>query len=231
MKRLSRLAASLAVAFAATGAAAQTVTLDFNDLPATATFFEGSSVSYKGFDFSSATGTAGSSWYWAPGDSRFVSGAGPAGNNNITGYVDGAPADQYDAFVISSATPFTFQSAFFSGGCDKGCAAPNPIFLQLVTTDGDLINLGGFDDMVLDPSTSTFNLPSLGGITYTNTGYGGTLLTEIAVWAPSGQFSMDDVVLGQVAAVPEPSTYGLMALGLAGVGFMVRRRKQEDAQA
>jgi PEP-CTERM motif len=227
MKRISRLAAGLAVAFATTVAGAQTVTLDFNDLPATATFFEGAGTSYMGFDFSSATGTPGSSWYWAPGDTRFVSGAGAANNNNITGYVDGAPTDQYDAFVISSATPFTFQSAFFSGGCDKGCATP--LFLELLTTDGEVIRLGGFDD-TLNPANATLNLPSSGGVTYTNSGYGNRQLAEIAVWAPSGQFSMDDVVLGQVAAVPEPSTYGLMAMGLAGVGFMVRRRKQAEAQ-
>jgi PEP-CTERM motif len=228
MKRLSRLAAGLAVAFASTVASAQSVTLNFNDLSSAGGFFEGTTATYQGFDFSSATGTPGSSWAWFPGDSRFVSGAGPANNNNITGDVAGAVPGQYDAFVISSTTPFTFHSAFFSGGCDQAGGCPTPIFLQLEAVDGTSINLGGFDQSVLDAADATFSLPASGGITYNNAHYSNTLLTGIVVWAPSGQFSVDDVV---VTPVPEPGTYALMALGLAGVGFMVRRRKQEDIQA
>lgn len=37
-----------------------------------------------------------------------------------------------------------------------------------------------------------------------------------------GQFALDNIV----ASVPEPSTYAMMLLGLAGVGFAARRRKQ-----
>lgn len=37
-----------------------------------------------------------------------------------------------------------------------------------------------------------------------------------------GQFALDNVV----AAVPEPSTYAMLLLGLAGIGFAARRRKQ-----
>lgn len=36
---------------------------------------------------------------------------------------------------------------------------------------------------------------------------------------------IDDVYLG-VAAIPEPSTYALMLLGLAGVGLLAKRRRQ-----
>ena len=37
-----------------------------------------------------------------------------------------------------------------------------------------------------------------------------------------GQFALDNIV----ASVPEPSTYAMMLLGLAGVGFAARRRRQ-----
>ena len=46
-----------------------------------------------------------------------------------------------------------------------------------------------------------------------------------------GQFALDNVVLtSEVTAVPEPDTYAMMLLGLAGVGAMARRR-QRRAQA
>ncbi len=41
---------------------------------------------------------------------------------------------------------------------------------------------------------------------------------------PLGTVLIDDVYLG-VAAIPEPSTYALMLLGLVGVGAIARRRR------
>jgi hypothetical protein len=41
---------------------------------------------------------------------------------------------------------------------------------------------------------------------------------------PAGMVLIDDLYLG-VAAIPEPSTYALMLAGLAGVGFLARRRR------
>jgi hypothetical protein len=43
-------------------------------------------------------------------------------------------------------------------------------------------------------------------------------------------FGMDNVVFG-IGAVPEPSTWALMILGFAGVGFMAYRRKSKSALA
>ncbi|PZP34596.1 MAG: hypothetical protein DI603_06500 [Roseateles depolymerans] len=40
-----------------------------------------------------------------------------------------------------------------------------------------------------------------------------------ALWVSGG------ITLAGVAAVPEPSTYGLMALGMMGIGFAARRRR------
>jgi hypothetical protein len=44
----------------------------------------------------------------------------------------------------------------------------------------------------------------------------------------ANQTGFDDITFGSVTpGVPEPSTYALMALGLAGVGFLSRRRRAD----
>jgi hypothetical protein len=40
---------------------------------------------------------------------------------------------------------------------------------------------------------------------------------------------MDDFIFGEPQAVPEPVTLSLLAVGLAGVGFVARRRKKQTA--
>jgi hypothetical protein len=44
-----------------------------------------------------------------------------------------------------------------------------------------------------------------------------------------GTYTNSVTGLGSVVVVPEPGTYGLMALGLLGVGALVRRRKAQAA--
>ncbi|MCK1636018.1 PEPxxWA-CTERM sorting domain-containing protein [Bradyrhizobium sp. 157] len=48
---------------------------------------------------------------------------------------------------------------------------------------------------------------------------------------PSNDFSsgFDDVAISTVDAVPEPSTWAMMILGFAGIGFMAYRRKAKPA--
>ena len=42
---------------------------------------------------------------------------------------------------------------------------------------------------------------------------------------------MDNVQLGTVSAVPEPSTWAMLILGFAGVGYMAYRRRSPAALA
>lgn len=48
---------------------------------------------------------------------------------------------------------------------------------------------------------------------------------EIRANADQAWYSIDDIVVGEAVAAPEPSTFGLMASGLFGVFARVRRRR------
>ena len=231
---LRKFVAAAALALSVPLAAAQTVILTFDDLAASAGpagfFGTDAPFSYQGFDFSNGSGT-GSHWYWAPGADPYMS----IGTTNITPTPSGPGV--YDASVISSHAPFTLQSMVFSG--QRG-----PIGIELVDVHGTSHFLGPnfnhpSDLGTGDASTSfggTFELtegwvePGYSGYWYffTNTEMPTTLLKEIAIWGEGNAFAVDHIA---VTPVPEPGTYALMALGLAGVILVARRRRGSDAAA
>jgi len=55
-------------------------------------------------------------------------------------------------------------------------------------------------------------------------------ITTVDLEGANGQlFAINGVFFGPLAAVPEPSTWAMMLLGFAGVGFMAYRRKSKPA--
>ena len=64
-----------------------------------------------------------------------------------------------------------------------------------------------------------FNLALSASVTNYNDG------KNIALLIPN---NASQVLITQVAAVPEPSTWAMMILGFAGVGFMAYRRSRKD---
>jgi hypothetical protein len=59
---------------------------------------------------------------------------------------------------------------------------------------------------------------------------GGNLYINLQnVTATTGGSTIVDFTTGAVGAVPEPSTWAMMLLGFAGVGFMAYRRKSKPA--
>jgi hypothetical protein len=76
--------------------------------------------------------------------------------------------------------------------------------------------------LVWVPSMTTF---AIGGVNYqifVDAQTGGVAISAPAAGGAAGQMQ---TIRGQVSVVPEPSTYMLMAAGLAGVGFVARRRR------
>ena len=61
------------------------------------------------------------------------------------------------------------------------------------------------------------------GSAVTSAAFSGLDLDELFV---DPHYSLDNVVVHTVTAVPEPSTYALMLAGLAGAGFVARQRRR-----
>lgn len=74
------------------------------------------------------------------------------------------------------------------------------------------------NNCVGDPSGTFCNWTNV-GVAFAGTAksidFGGT----------ANQTGFDNITFGSSTALPEPGTYALMALGLAGIGFTARRRK------
>ena len=119
-----------------------------------------------------------------------------------------APND-FSKFAVASGLPpenhgsLSFDNLFYPGGSPQ-TASDYPFFGGFLDIYGLLFNIGG-DKVVNFWSNGTF-----GGVV----NYGVAVATH--------DEALDYV--GGVAAVPEPSTYALMLVGLGLGGMMVRRR-------
>lgn len=212
---LTALLAALALAFSVTSVQAQT-TLSFDDLPSaagTGIFGLDAPFEYQGLDFSNSG--LDSRWYWASDSAPWVSQSGPFSLSTR----DGLGLGLVEGARISSATPFTFGGAFFSGEAVD-------VFIELTATDGTRHKIGGFDYSFA--SGASFNLAA-GPLTFVNP-LSSLSLSAVTIWAQTGSFALDDMLIngtmgGTVAPIPEPSTYALMVLGLIAVAWASRRHR------
>ncbi|MEK8051012.1 PEP-CTERM sorting domain-containing protein [Ideonella sp. DXS22W] len=194
----SLLWAALSCCFAPAGAGAAVFT--FEDLtPPAATGYDAMPNSYAGLTFSG--------WYYGY-DNTYTPASGVI--DLFTDYAD--PTNPADYVVtknnsITSATPFYFGGAWFSG-------------YSGVTFE---LSLGG----TLVATSAT--LPDAGALPYAPTfldsGYAG-LVDSVVVSGVQGYYSMDDlsVTFQSAQGVPEPSSLLLAVGALAAVG--ATRRKQ-----
>jgi hypothetical protein len=71
--------------------------------------------------------------------------------------------------------------------------------------------------------TQDHNLVTLGELTFSAFGGAGARGSVIAF------LGSDFALVDQVAAVPEPSTWAMLLIGFAGVGFITYRRRNQNA--
>jgi hypothetical protein len=117
------------------------------------------------------------------------------------------------AFSVFPGTPYFIAI----GGSQTGAAATEP-----GTNDFELslqfINAGFLHDPIIAPCKSG-NGCGAAGINALGSNYTLTVDPNSAFYATTGS----------VSAVPEPSTWAMMLLGFAGIGFMAYRRKAKPA--
>lgn len=137
--------------------------------------------------------------------------------------MDKAGASLFTQFVSPTVTltrdngsAFLFRSIDFSEYFDNGAYQPfstnvNFAFAFLDGTVGTAARTFSTDGKYL-PTTFTFDLGPLKSVSWT------------PVTGSGVQF--DNIVLEDVAAVPEPATWAMMILGMGAVGFAMRRRQK-----
>ncbi len=183
--------------FVSISAFAHSATLEFEDLNPSASSFDVMPSPYAGFTF---TG-----WYYGP-DTLYTPASGVI--DLFTDYADPGNPDAYVITVnnaISSATPFVFEGASFSGY--SGVTFELYLGGNLVHTSATLP-----DAPDVDPYMPTF-LAS---------GYSFAVDT-VKVSGVQGFFAMDDFQY-QAAPIPEPATYAMLIFGLLAVSGLAKRR-------
>lgn len=110
----------------------------------------------------------------------------------------------YETAQFAFAAPVVFNGAYFAG------------------QDNLQYNLYLSGNLVASSSSIALSATP----TFLASGYSG-LIDEVRVVATPGYFVMDDVTYNAKTAVPEPTTLGLVGIGLAGLLRASRRRKSQ----
>jgi hypothetical protein len=74
-----------------------------------------------------------------------------------------------------------------------------------------------------------FNGDQSGALTNAYVTFTGLSFDRIVLASSGNSFEFDNISFGNVGPVPEPSTWAMMLLGFAGIGFVYRRRRSRLA--
>lgn len=197
MFKLSRFALAAAAAIAAGSASAAVI--DFESV-ATGTY---SSVTDSGVTF---TFTTGSGLF----DVGFASPGAPISGNNLISYFQNPGAGAFKATMAGGFSSFAIGCGDFAPSDDDEC------HLEAYDAAGGLL-----DSAVLSQPEGH---PGGGGMMSVSSSTPIAYVTFYEVGSFAGAVYWDNAEF--TAAVPEPQTWALMALGLAGLGAVARRRQR-----
>ncbi len=229
------LAASL-IAASSAGTAADPITVTFDDLPLADV---GNRV---GVDIDPNTPEDGNvgynGLYWAWTGSGVVDPGMPTndgfylGNRSELGfeYVGGSsPLFAYTqqrtatAYITAIDQPFAFLSGIFSSTSAGGTLS---IVGQVKKNDSNGNGGGTFEDAPGALATIAFDASTV-VVPFSTQAFGNVdrlVITSTSANGSSFQWALDDF---NYAPVPEPSTWAMLSLGFAAVGFSVQRRRRK----
>lgn len=166
----------------------------------------------------------------------------------VTGNGSNIRINPNDGTIVQFDTPVEYATGdpnegeipFISAVDYQGAAlydidtALNILVRQDPPNDGTLVTVGPLGITALGPNTMGFDISVLSGIAYLNTASGGGIeddlyTVNLATGAATLQGQIGPAGLntfGISAAVPEPSTYALVAIGLATAAVVRRRRRK-----
>jgi hypothetical protein len=167
-----------------------------------------------------------------------LTGAGLAGTATLTGGTV-YPSDQ--PFADIPAGPAPFGGTFLGSGPSSGTPAGTPALLTFTTPINYLSFLWGSPDLyntlTITTNQDSYNFDvSAASLNFATTNGDQSFSQYVQFQAGAGEIITSALFLSttadafeaanfSVAAVPEPSTWAMMILGFAGVGFMAYRRK------
>lgn len=203
---ISVLVASMVASFAP---AASAVVLTFDDLVSNIFF----SADYQGFRFGNNV-AATNDWFVDPGPSPLYPRASVATAIGFNPLVPVGNIDQLESMPITMANgaDFFLAGAFFSGYATDSIGGTALVSFKL------------YNNNALVGTTGTLTPNHVAAVFLSTGALAAIAIDAFTVVGPAPYFLMDNL---NVTPVPEPATFGMMALGLVGMGAMVRRQKKE----
>jgi len=134
--------------------------------------------------------------------------------SNTFSLLGGAAGLAYIQNNRSTNVPATTDAGFFMLGLDSGDLSQSISFLFSTTSNLAAINSLTIPTLPLDPSFFTTSNATFYVQNYS-----------------TGGFEQYDAHLNAISAVPEPSTWAMMILGFAAVGFVAYRRSKKQVAA